>query len=535
MLTLATEANGNATVDGAPAAASPSCEAQCGGAIAAPKTVLMILVDQLANKWLELCYDGVVDLPNLAKLRDSSLNFTRAYSVNPVCSPTRATLLTGLAPSVHGLSECGYNLDPRVHTMPRQLQAAGWQTVHVGKLHVRVQIEGVHPDYKQYGFDRTAVTEDARAGEWIDWVKETHPEHYRAALSTVWMHFIPELSAYGPEKEDLASQIRDAYKEFPESTTESYVLPFPKEVSQTEWITGRALEFLEESDPQRDLFLQVSYVQPHNPFSPPAEYLDRVRTELIPEPAPAEWESERLPYFDQPIYEQPSYATGDWMKDRHHYLADLAHLDDQIGVLMEALKKAGRNENCLIIFTSDHGELLHDHGMLGKWERHYDACARIPLYVCAPGATPENTAALASHLDVVPTIYEFAGVDAPTHEVWQREEPFPTMPTLTGHDLLDPQRPVEPVLIESNNNHWQPTPSSWSRTLMTDRYRFTHFFNKGGEQLFDLVNDPDEQHNLAADPAYAEIVAQLRFELFERSVQEFYPGTNLNLYQVSSW
>lgn len=499
-----------------------------------PKTVVLILVDQLAAKWLEEADKGIVDLPNFTKLRDESANYTRAYSVNPVCSPTRATLLTGYTPSIHGLTECGYDLDPQVHTMPRFLQESGWHTAISGKLHVRTQLEGVYPDYKRYGFDKTAITEDSRAGEWLDWVRSKHPQHYEAALATVWMHFIPELKEYGSQKTNLQKEILAAYEKYPECRDEAYALPFPAEVSQTEWITSRALEFLEEAPVEKDFFLQVSYVQPHNPFSPPQEYMESVNTEAIPEPVQAEWVENRLPYFDQPLYDTPSYVNRNWVRDRHHYFADLVHLDRQIGILREKLAFLGRDENCLLIFTSDHGEMLHDHGMLGKWERHYDPCVRIPLYVCSPKLEGETIDRVTSHLNIVPTIYDFAGVEPPSHSVWSLDGEAVSQPTLPAKSLFSsPDR--ETVYIESNNNHWQATPNSWSRTLITQKYRFTRYFNNGGEQLFDLLNDPDEQNNLVGDKKYEDLANRLRTDLLEACVRQAYPSTNRNLYQIGSW
>lgn len=510
------------------------------------QTILFIMVDQLSAKWLEVAESGVVDLPNLRKLRKISTVYNRAYSINPVCSPARATLLTGYRPEVHGLTECGYALNPEVPTLPRELQKHGWKTALAGKLHVRVQLETSYPDYKQYGFSETAVTEDSRVGNWLDWVKQTYPQHYEAALATVWMDFIEDLSCYGVEGCDLRSQIRAAAEKYPQCRTECYTLPFPPEVSQTAWVTQQTLKFLRETNSDKNIFLQASYVQPHNPFSPPAKYLEKVNTDKIPRPLTAEWQQENLPYFKQELYRLPSYKQRDWLRDRHHYFADLAHLDEEIGKLIRGLEACGRAENALIIFTSDHGEILHDHGILGKWERHYDACVRIPLYVKYPNNQSAVISQLVSHLDVVPTMYDYAGINQPMHSIWNRNGEKLLEPTLPGHSLKENSQTLissedsqksdyRPILISSNNNHWQPKVSSWSRTVVTEKYRFTHFFADGGEQLFDLQIDPDEEHNLAYQKEYKELVEQIRNQLLELTVQANYPSTKVGLFQVGSW
>src|SRR5690606_31527385 len=152
----------------------------------------------------------VVSLPNLAALRDGGATFNRAFTNNPVCSPARATIATGLPSASHGVTECGYELDPAVPTFMQALQSDGWRTGAFGKLHFVPQIATTAPDYTPYGFDVTHITEDSRVGEWLDWVREEHPDHYRAALATVWMTMIPGLDEYGAERTDLLAEIRRA-------------------------------------------------------------------------------------------------------------------------------------------------------------------------------------------------------------------------------------------------------------------------------------------------------------------------------------
>jgi choline-sulfatase len=442
----------------------------------------------------------------------------------------------------HGLGECGYRLDLEVPTFMRALQSDGWQTGAFGKVHLAPQVEQVHQDYRPYGFDVTNITEDSRVGEWTDWVRDTHPEHYDAALATVWMTMIEELAEYGPDKEDLRARILAAQARYPECTDDAYVLPFPAEVSQSAWITDRAIEFLESAD-GRDVFAHVSYVQPHNPFTPPGEYVDRVRAANIPEPVAAEWLEQPIPYYQQDRYAGPSYDERDWRRDRQLYFADLAHLDAELGRLRAALARLGRSDNALVLFTSDHGELLHDHGLVGKWERHYDACIRIPLIVTAPDASEGRECdAFVELTDIATTIYDWAQVPHPTaplrDNVSQTTRP---VSMLSGQSLL-PHLVGDPVagrrafiLIQSNNSHFDASPSSWARTVISDPYRFSRHCSGGGEQLFDLVNDPDEQRNLAADASHAETRQEQLDILFEASVTDGHPTSTRQLYQLGSW
>ncbi|TDD00172.1 DUF4976 domain-containing protein [Nonomuraea deserti] len=504
--------------------------------------IVLVMVDQLAARWLEQAWQGVVDLPNLRALAEGGVRFPNAFTPNPVCAPARATVATGLTSQGHGVTECGYDLDPALPTFMRTLQRGGWRTGAFGKLHLRTQIGGVRPDYRPYGFDVTHITEDPRAGEWLDWVREHHPEHYRAALSTVWMTMIPELRAYGPQRRDLVAEIEAARREFPASTGEAYTLPFPAEISQTSWITERACDFIRGTEAGRPLFAHVSYVQPHNPFAPPAGYLRHVRAENIPVPLPAEWRSGGPAYFDREQYRQASYDVDDWKSHRLHYFADLAHLDEQLGRLVDCLRETGRLAGTYVIFTSDHGELLHDHGLVGKWERHYDTCIRVPLIVSGPGLSPAVRSELVELTDLAPTILDLAGLEPdPLARPHLGNPHVPRqLPALPGSSLLPLCQGLDldwrtAVYVQSNNNHWEASPRSWSRTIRTARHRYTRYFGGGGEQLFDLEADPDEQHDLAADPAAEPIRRRLHDELLELVVLDGYPNSPRGLYGIGTW
>lgn len=503
-----------------------------------PKTIVLFMVDQLAAKWLEIAREGIVELPNFDELQAESTTFVNAFSTNPVCSPSRASIATGLSSSVHGVPECGYDLDTKVPTFMQGLQLDGWRTGGFGKLHFLPQIADLAPDYHPYGFDVVQNTEDSRAGLWLDWVRDVHPEHYQAAQSTVWMTMIPELDSYGPDHVDLKTQILTARQKYPQSTQEAYELPFPAEVSQTAWITDRACEFIETAD--GNIFAQISYIQPHNPFAPPAEFVDRVNVASIPEPAPADWLQTPIPYYQQDRYSAPSYDTQDWRRHRQLYFADLAHLDHELGRVRQSLRKAGRMEDLLFVFTSDHGELLHDHGLLGKWERHYDACIRVPLIVSVGSGPAQQVESLVEHVDIAPTIYEWSGVQPPTLAKRQRSK-ISQMASLSGHSLLDAARgrmaelSRESVYIQSNNGYTDLNPRGWSRSVRDSRYRYTRHLEGGGEQLFDLKSDPDEQHNLAYEPEAKAILDRMRDALVEGMATDTYPNSPIGLYQVGAW
>ena len=505
----------------------------------------MFMVDQLSAKWLEAAEAGVCDLPNIRRLKERGTTFTRTITSNPVCCPTRATIATGLTSRGHGVLENGYQLDPSLPTFMRVLQQNGWRTGALGKVHLQPHFRGVWPDYKIYGFDETHITEDARGGEWLDWVEEQYPEHYESVLATIWATGVPAFAEYGDDKRDLASRIKSIREHFdwgdedhPRNSSSAFTLPFPAELSQTEWITRHALDFIRETEEGRPLFAHISYVQPHSPFQTPAEFLSRVDTKRIPDALDAEWIDD--PNAPEELSRRtPEIADVDYA--RHCYFADICHLDEQLGRVLDTLEAAGRLDESFIIFASDHGEMLYDHGLSGKEEKHYDACIRVPLIIAGPtlnyGASCD---AMVQLEDLCPTILDATGLDMPP---MAKMGPYlqteaGEIPTLPGKSLLPFCRGVRPdswrdsAYSESYNVIHSNHLGQWARTVRTDRYRYTYYPDGFGEQLFDLFDDPGEQHNLVADPEHATTRTQLRDRLLDLIIAQDYPKTRRELFAL---
>ena len=508
--------------------------------------IVLFMVDQLSAKWLEEPYRSSISIPNIERLKSKGVTFTRAFSSNPICMAARPTIATGLTARSHGVLTNGYKLDSTIPTFMQLMQGKDWRTGAFGKVHFYPHFMGVHPDYRPFGFDECSITEDPRAGEWLDWISQEHPQHYEAALATIWPTEIPELKSYGEDKANLSARIKDirqsftfATDEFPENDQGAYTLPFPTEVCQTEWITRHAVDFIKNTDITRPLFAQVSYVQPHGPFCPPAEYVRRVDRNSMLEPAPIEWlDDPAVPeWFDSSEGAKRSIPE-DWRRRRQYYFADIMHLDHQLGTVMDALEQSGRLENTYIIFISDHGELLFDHGFGGKAERHYDACIRVPLIVTGPSVNAGVSIDLAiQHEDIFPTILDMAGIAAPEPRVlgpYLKEDPV----YLPGKSVLGPCRgePAEAwrdvAYVESYNNIGTAFPSHWARTVRTREWRYTLYPDGGGEQLFDMVNDPDEQINLARDAAHKAVRGLMRDLLLEKVILQDYPLPVTNLFAI---
>ncbi|MFB6191823.1 MAG: sulfatase [Haloarculaceae archaeon] len=502
--------------------------------------VVVFTVDQLGARWLEPPCADAVPTPNIDRLRSRGVTFENAFASNPLCAPSRATMATGLSARGHGVLTNGYELDPEIPTFVRLLGEAGWRTGGFGKFHFVPQFSETHPEYGPYGFDETAVTEDQRTGEWLDWVRAEHPAQFEAALATVPRPDNPALASYGPDGEDLSDRVaaaREAIEwgtdEHPENTERAYTLPFPEEVSQTNWITRNALSFCDDAD--RPFLAWVSYVQPHYPSCPPARCLERVDADAIPEPIPPEWPDDPhapacFSEGDPARHAHPE-IPDDWRRRRQYYLGDVVHLDEQLGRLLDALEAAGELEETVVVLLADHGEHLYDHGFTGKAQKHYDGGIRVPLTVAGPGLDEGVTRGEFVELeDLFPTILELAGVGAPTVDTWAPSVgDGADVPAHAGSSLVPLCRGEhidgwrEAAYVESYNNIYSTSPTHWARTIRTGEYRYTLYPAGGGEQLFEIDDRPTEPENLAGDPAYGHVKRELKDRLLERVVLGDHP------------
>lgn len=503
------------------------------------------MVDQLSQKWLEVALNGACPVPNIKKLCDDGVMFTNAITSNPVCCPARATIATGLTTRGHGVLENGYQLSPEIPTFMQSLQKNGWRTSAVGKVHFHPHFAGLNPNYKPFGFDNTHITEDACGGEWLDWVEKEYPQYYENVLLTIWPTAVPEFSEYGPDKRNLRERIERIRQsaewktdKFPNNTPFAYTLPFSSEVSQTEWITKHALHLINEAVEEKPIYLHISYVQPHGPFHPPAEYMQHVNTDLIPKPEDSEWVNDSCAPM---CFKSKKPSNRDWEYNRHCYFADIVHLDKQLGIIMDKLKEIGKLNNTYIIFLSDHGELLGDHGFYGKEERHYDACVRVPVIISGPGINKGLECDDIVQLeDICPTVLDMAGLKP---ERLPKMGPYLNLndediPVFPGKSLLklctgekiDNWRPA--AYCESYNRISSIDPRDWGRTIRTKRYRYTYYPQNGGEQLFDLAADKGEQYNLAGDQKFTDIKKKLKDQLMELIIMQDYPKTRRELFAL---
>ncbi len=486
---------------------------------------ILILADQLSAKWLG-CYGcKAAYTPNLDALAARGTRFSRCYSNHPVCMPARASIITGRSAQHHGVFYNGFELDSDLPTYPKLLQKNNVQTLGIGKFHLECHGRSAYNDVCKYGFDRAETTEDIRAGNWLDWVKSAHPEHYEKALATVWSE--PHLAEYGPGKIDLRPALEAAREKYPrrDITPMTHASIIPEEACQTRWIAERAMALLAERDPDRPFFLNMSFVDPHDPYDPPPRFLDLINHAAIPVPVCSE--DAALGRTVQPLrnigWNQrfAGCSRDDWLSMRHYYLASLAFLDEQVGRLMTWLQEQGLLDHTLVMFSADHGDMLGDHGFATKGAWHFDACMRVPLIAAGPGVQTGVCERVVSLLDLFPTIVDYADAapDAPLEGMSLR-------PLLQGSNDLDRKNAA---LVESYGSYGEMDYGITARTVVTPDTAYTRF-GSGQRMLFDLDSDPDERINLANNPEAGDREVRMQDLMLELTAKQNYPLPNRNLH-----
>jgi arylsulfatase A-like enzyme len=498
--------------------------------------ILLFMADQLRPDHLGFDSALPVRTPHIDSLAATGHVFDRAYVANPVCMPNRATIMTGRWPSAHGLRTNGLPLDPATRTFPRLLRSLGWQSSAVGKLHLQPmgwpfeewqldEIKSRLPllyqravsgpfgedflsweDYERhaqaevrlpddyYGFDDVALTVghgDRMSGNYVAWARARGHDPLTMAGS------------------DRALQ---AYGQWPSQTYESAV---PAALHPTTYVAEEAIARIERfSAGDAPWLLLVSFPDPHHPFAPPTEYWGRHDPADMPLPESFQDGHERSPAHIKRIVARRGIPDPDptmtWAPTadqfRHALAAELGaveFIDDCVGRVLGALAATDQVQDTAIVFTSDHGDLFGDHGLLLKHFSHYQGVLRVPMVITAPGLGTGRHRELASSADLAPTLLDL--VDAPVLADAQGRS---LRPIMQGADVAW----RDAVLIEEDQPfgiEGLPGPVR-IRTVVSETARLTEVLDQPMTECFDLATDPHELVNLAGADAVIEDEARRR-------------------------
>jgi len=456
--------------------------------------IVFITCDQLRADVLGCYGSHQAKTPNIDALAARGTVFDNAYVSSPVCAPNRASWATGQYPSAHGLSTNGIALDTASQTFMECLRRSGYQTAVAGKLHFKPQwshargdpsfatdvvsgkgADDPQPrpwDFPYYGFEQCALTEDHNAGSYASYL---------------------EANNYDPWQDPHSAS-------YPQHVTQrSHV---PVEHSKTNWITDRSIEFVDGFDHDRPFMLWTSYVHPHHPFVVPAPYDEMFKADQMDLPAWDEaaiekWpEAYRAKYFAEGTGHEAigmhKLADEDFLKIRAFYYGMVAHIDKQIGRLIHQLNTMPSDRETIIVFSSDHGEMLGDQHLLFK-ATHYRCVTRVPLVITLANQKGKRCNSLTSAVDIMPTILEMAGVASPSGLQGQS---ILRCVTNSDHTLR------EGVYVENPD---------CIRSYITDKARLSWHGPSAQGELYRFENDPHELRNLWG----ASDAAMLKHEMME--------------------
>jgi len=442
--------------------------------------IVFIMADQLAAKALTLYGNAVCKTPNLDRLAGQGTVFENAYSNNPLCVPSRASLLTGrLSPKI-GVYDNANELSSSTPTMAHFLRQAGYQTELCGKMHF------IGPD-QMHGFNTRTVTDVYPAN--FQWIADWH----------AGPAFVPSGTALNGVVE-AGPCVRTLQEDYDDEVEHCCI--------QNLYNYAR--------DPDSTPFFQlISFTSPHTPFTVSQEYWDRYSDGEIDAPAVGEIPFEALDYHSKALFfahgRHRHRITGQHVRDaRRGYYGMISYIDDKVGKILDTLEKTGLRNNTAVVFTSDHGEMLGERGMWFK-QCFWEWSVQVPLIVSLPNKqsdTPGNISAnrrcpsVVSLIDLLPTFLELANLPRIAHDEMALDGSS-LLSLLHNSDEADTH--TERIAI---SDYLAIGPCVPCRMVRKGQYKYilTH---DHPSQLYDLEVDPNELQNLVDNPACRVIVADM--------------------------
>ena len=434
--------------------------------------ILFVQTDQLTIDVLAAWGNPVAITPHIDALAADGTVFDIAYCNFPLCAPSRMSMATGLLASRVGAYDNATEFPATIPSYAHYMRKLGYRTCLSGKMHF------VGPD-QLHGFERRLTT-------------DIYPSDF------AWT---PDWSYTGFHGATDTSVL-----------TDSGVCRRNVQIDYDEDVTHKAIQEIYDAaraEDARPFFLQVSYTHPHDPYLCLQEHWDLYEGVDIPPPKTGmiphnENDPHSLRVLKQHGFDDANVPDEAIARARRAYCGSVSYIDDQLGRLMQALEDSGQADRTIVIFTSDHGEMLGERGLWLK-KTFFESALRVPLIIRAPGLIKKGRVETpVSLLDLLPS---FAGMA--TGGNWQD-----AVEPLDGENLMDvamrpdPDRPVYAELLSEG---------ILAPIFMIRRGRYKLITSKGDpDLLYDVVDDPEESTNLAGDPAHADVLADLRDEAHEK-------------------
>lgn len=437
--------------------------------------ILWICTDQQRYDTIHALGNKHIRTPNIDKLVATGTAFEHAYCQSPICTPSRSSFLTGMYPStIHACINGSDRWGEAAPLITKTLADVGYDCGLAGKLHLssamahEPELRPKDDGYRRFWYSHAPHQGIGKGNQYTDW-----------------------LTSVGQDYNKLKKQY-------------GYI---PAKWHQTTWCADRAIEFMKEEH-KGPWLCSVNIYDPHGPFDPPQEYVDRFDIDSLPGPLFRESDlaaQERLAALNfqgkakRPVYPKAKLTLA-------KYWAQIELIDENVGRMLDVLEQTGQRENTLVIYSSDHGETAGDHGLNKKGCRFYEGLVRVPLVFSWPGRIQQGlrSNALVELVDITPTLLELTGLPVP--ETMQGRS---LLPILEGKSDQGKHRDfVRSVYYKALEG-----PASYATMIRTPEYKLVNYHGHQTGELFDMTKDPHEFENQWDNPEYAAV----RFELMQKS------------------
>ncbi len=444
--------------------------------------ILWYCTDQQRFDTIGALGNPYVRTPVIDDLVREGVAFTHVYCQSPICTPSRSSFMTGLYPSRLHNTRNGNNRFPTGTPVITKLIAdAGYHCGLVGKFHLQSSGKRTEPriddGFSYWKFSHAPRDDWEEGHDYADWVRSQGGD----------------LNALR-ESEDRV----------------------PTELHQTTWASERSIEFIKQ-DHTGPWLLNVNPYDPHPPFIPPRSYAEQFDPNDMPGPHLVESDRAAQECLAACDFQNKgkSFSIEDGKKAQALYYAMIAQIDDQFARILQALDETGQRDNTVIIFTSDHGEALGDHGLMFKSARFYEGLVRVPLIFSWPGqfSSGLKSDALVEMIDLTATLLDLAGVPSPNYQQGKT-----LIPILCGEGDGEHREFVRSEYFDALDPVFTGGTGTFATMHRTRTHKLVVYHGKQVGELFNLENDPWEHESLWDDPEHANLKNQLIAESFDAHV-----------------
>jgi len=451
--------------------------------------IIILMPDQFRADCTGVSGNKYIKTPNIDKIAEKGIFFENCFTTTPVCMPARASFVSGLYPHNHKMWENKGNLPSNDETFFHHLKEAGYFTSYIGKSH-----------FYQHGKFHMKEKEPYMHARGIDYVHETTGPWATVTTDSYMTDYLKEKGLLSVFREDYV-KVRG------KNRFATHPSPLPEEDYLDSYVGKQAVRFLKEYNNDKPLCLFVGFPGPHEPWDPPKKYAEIYDSAEVPGPIPSRdippWipekvkerlrrERERFPHLDEEKLK----------KVKRNYYGKITLIDYWIGKIIDVLYEKNWFDNSLIIFWSDHGEMLGDHGLFFK-QVFYESSVKVPLIIKMPENLNKGKRikSLVEIIDVFPTILDISNC-SPSERC-------------LGKTLV-------PLIEGKVNSHRESVLSeiyfmdSFNYMLRTENYKYAVDGDGEGFLLFDLENDPYERINLIGNPDFEKIENDLKNQLLKK-------------------